>query len=225
MGGAVRAIAIAAALTLAACGRGLPPPRILGITPAEIVQGSVPEVRIDLDAIFPFDVRYGPPELTVNTDVRAEIGGVPVRRIMVGADGALAAFAPFALPVGTHDVWVELSDGRAATLPDAFTVLPGAFPDSFAVGGASPDVPIANATQSQPFTIAIEALGGRAAEFNGAVRISVSHGTIEPDLSGPFVAGRRDEIVSIPALGTGVTITVEDALGHQGTSNPFDVLN
>jgi hypothetical protein len=133
--------------------------------------------------------------------------------------------APFALPVGTHDGRVALADGRADTLPASFTVVPGPFPESFAVGGASPDLPIGNQIHNQPFNIALQAVGGRAAEFNGAVRISVSHGGIDPDISGPFVAGRRDETVSIPSPDTGVTITVEDAVGHQGTSNAFDVLN
>jgi hypothetical protein len=203
----------------------LPPPRILGITPAEIVQGTVPELRIDLEAVFPFDVRYGPRDLSVRTAVQAEIGGLALRKVDVGGDGALTAAAPFALPVGTHDVRVELADGRAAALPGSITVVPGPFPESFTVGGAAPDVPIGNQIHGQPFNIAIQAVGSRAAEFNGAVRISVSHGAIEPDLSGPFVAGRRDETVDVPAPGTAVTITVEDALGHRGTSNPFDILN
>ena len=215
---------VTVALGVAACGRELPPPRILGITPSEIVQGTVPELRIELEAVFPYDVRYGPPDVSVRSGVEAEIGGVALRRIDVVGDD-LTAFAPFALPVGTHDVRVELADGRAATSAASFTVVPGPFPDSFTVGGATPDVPIGNQIHGQPFTIAIQALGPRAAEFNGAVRISVSHGAIEPDLSGPFVAGRRDETVTVPTPGAAATITVEDALGNTGTSNPFDILN
>jgi hypothetical protein len=216
---------VTAALGVAACGRELPPPRILGVTPSEIVQGTVPELRIDLEAVFPFDVRYGLPDVSVRSGVEAEIGGVALRKIDDTGGGHLIAFAPFALPVGVHDVRVELADGRADTSPASFTVVPGPFPESFLVGGATPDAPIENQIHGQPFSIAIQAVGPLAAEFNGAVRISVSHGAIEPDLSGPFLAGRRDETVTVPAPGAGVTITVQDALGNSGTSNPFEVLN
>jgi hypothetical protein len=215
----MRGALAAAALLSVACGRPLPAPRILGVAPAEIVHGTVPELRIDLDVIFPFFVRYGPSEVFVNTGVEATIGGLALRRIDIVGDGDLAAFAPFALPVGTHDVRVELADGRAATLAASLTVVPGAFPDSFTIG------PIETQMRGQPFTLAIQAVGAQAPDFNGAVRISVSHSTVLPDISGPFVAGMREETVTVAAPGMDVTITVEDAVGHQGTSNPFDILN
>ena len=75
----------------------------------------------------------------------------------------------------------------------------------------------------QPFEIVIRAIGGRAAEFSGVVRISVSRGTIVPDMSGPFSAGERRESVTVLSAGMGISIFVEEAAGHTGASSALNV--
>ena len=206
------------AVLFLACGRQLPDPRILGVTPAQIVQGTAPQVLIDLDAVLPFTAAYGQEDLSIDTRVSATLGGLPLRGSGLVSDGDVIGFAPLELPVGAHDARVELADGRAAVLPAAVTVEVGPFPGSFAID------PIADQVRAQPFVIVIRAVGGQATEFPGlVVKISVSRGTIVPDVSGPFAASTREESVTIPSAALGVTITVEDALGHTGTSNPFDV--
>ena len=192
-------------------------PAILGVTPARIIQGTSPQVRMDLDAVFPFAADYGQEDLSIDTQVTATLGGFPLRGSGLVSDGDVVGFAPLQLPLGPHEARVELSDGRAAVLAAAVTVDVGPFPDSFAID------PVSDQTRGRPFTIVIHAVGARAIEFAGAVRISISRGTIVPDLSGPFSAGDRAESVTIPSAGAGLQIAVEDALGHSGISNPFNV--
>jgi hypothetical protein len=207
------------ALLGVACGTRLPSPRILGVSPSQLVQGTAPQVLIDLDAVFPFTAAYGEETLSIDTRVIATLGGLPLRGVGVVSDGDVTGFAAVELPLGVHEARVELADGRAAVLESAVTVEPGPFPDSFAI---DPN-PIADQTRGQPFEIVIRAIGGRAAEFSGVVRISLSRGTIVPDVSGPFTAGERRESVTVLSTGMGVTIVVEDAAGHTGVSSTFNV--
>ena len=207
------------ALLGVACGTRLPPPRILGVSPTQIVQGTAPQVLIDLDAVFPFTAAYGEEALSIDTRVIATLGGLALRGVGVVSDGDVIGFAPAELPLGAHEARVELADGRAAVLESAVTVEPGPFPDSFAI---DPN-PIADQASGQPFEIVIRAIGGRAAEFSGVVRISVSRGRIVPDMSGPFSGGERRESVTVLSPGMGISIFVEDAAGHTGGSSAFNV--
>jgi hypothetical protein len=200
-----------------ACGSDLPTPRIVGVSPSLIVQGTSPEVRMDLDAVFPFTAAYDQENFSIDTQVAATLGGLPLRNTGLVSNGDVIGLAPLELPLGDHEARVELADGRAAVLRAAVTVEAGAFPDSFAID----PIPVQN--RGEAFTIFIHAIGGRATEFAGVVRISLSRGVIVPDLSGPFAAGERVESVTILSAGTGVWISVEDALGHTGASNPFNV--
>lgn len=213
-----RALAAAALLCLG-CERPLTAPRILAVAPTQLVHGTVPPMEIELDAVFPYDIDYGVRAISVDTRLEAAVGDLPVRGTQLIGDDRVTGSAPFGLPVGVHDARVDLADGRSATLAAAVSVTPGAFPDSFAID------PIPTQVNGEPFTITIHAIGGQAAEFRGAVRISASHSTVFPGISGHFAGVTHAETIEIPAPGMGVTITVEDAQGHQGTSNPFDILN
>lgn len=214
-----RACALAAFAVLGCGPSRLPDPSIDAISPTEIERGHAPQVRLDVTAVYPFAADYGAGTGQVNSAVTVRIGGNPLAGTAVQPDGAITGVVPFALPPATHDVVLELADGRMATLPGGFTVKAGIFPDAFTID------PVADQRRDQPFTITVRAVGGRAAEFSGVVQLAVNKGTLMPALSAPFDRGVLTQSVTIPSTNFNVVLTVTDAEGHTGSSNAFRVAN
>lgn len=215
--GAASAAVVAAAFAVAGCGSTLPDPVIQMITPSQIDQGEAPPVRLEADAVLPFVADYGSETTSVEQAVQVRIGGLPVAHPSYGAGGVITGFVPFGLLPATHDVSLTLADGRTTTLAGGFTVKPGQFPDAFELES------IPDQKRGRPFTISIRAVGGAASNFKGVVELEASKGTITPTISDPFVAGVLDQQVTIEQPGMGIVITVRDAAGHTGQSNPFRV--
>ncbi|HUU00923.1 MAG TPA: Ig-like domain-containing protein [Myxococcota bacterium] len=60
--------------------------------------------------------------------------------------------------------------------------------------------------------------------FAGTVNLSDSSGTLDPAISGPFVAGQHSESMSVTGAIGADLLTADDGSGHAGQSNPFAVL-
>ncbi len=199
------------------CAQPLPEPVIHSVQPAEFEEGQAPLLQIDFDATLPFSVDYDQGTATIQAELSVLIGETPLELEGPLVDGRVSGVAPFGLTPGTYDVTVILADGRRGTLVGGLQVLPGQFPERFAID------PLPEQKRGQPFDVTIRAEGPQAAQFNGVVRLSVSKGSISPEFTGAFVAGVRTERVTIDAPASEIVLTVEDAAGHSGTSAPFRV--
>ncbi|MGA9526395.1 MAG: hypothetical protein WBV82_33395 [Myxococcaceae bacterium] len=199
------------------CGQSLPQPVVRAVEPASFEEGQAPLLRVEIDAVLPFSVDYGEDTASVGSALTVSVGEQPLALTGPLADGAVTGVPPFALSQGAHDVTVSLADGRRGTLVGGLKVVPGRFPEAFVFDT------IPEQKRGQPFDITLRGEGGRAAEFSGVVRLSVSKGTISPEVTGAFVNGVRTERVSVEAPASEIVITVEDAAEHTGTSNMFRV--
>jgi len=82
-------------------------------------------------------------------------------------------------------------------------------------------------TNPLPFSVTIRALdqnGQPAAYYTGTATLSDLTGTVQPTTVGPFVGGIWTGDVTIGAARAADVLHVQDASGHFGDSNPFDVI-
>ncbi|MCP3142170.1 hypothetical protein [Pyxidicoccus xibeiensis] len=73
------------------------------------------------------------------------------------------------------------------------------------------------------YLLIVNALGPRAAEFQGTVKLSINkqYATVTPDTLGPFSNGRGVKEITVEAKGGNLKLTVTDEFGAQGTSAGF----
>jgi hypothetical protein len=224
-------IAAAALVLAAACGKQpspmLPDPQILSIEPNQMISSGTADASITVDAILPFDVNYDQNKANVDRLVLIGIGPLQIDSPYEN-HGILNVFIPSKLQPAVYNVsLIIVTDARTATLPGAFTVNPGVWPDSYTVTVDQPG----DKTPGVPFGITIRAFRGSvpATDFEGTVYLSiarnVNRGTLTPSITGKFSAGvRQENVVSsqIPGMGLS-TITATDLEGHTGTSTMFNV--
>ncbi|MFL5319902.1 MAG: hypothetical protein ACJ790_09605 [Myxococcaceae bacterium] len=213
----MRRLAIATALLLYGCGGAVPPPKIVSVDPAESPASAVVQVRVKLEALLPSSVNYDKSTATAATAATIFVGDTNVGDSNVDPTGTVSALVPSILTPGTYDVRVLLSDGRSATAPQAFTVTPGVWPQSYTID------PIPDVTSGAAFPITVRAVGGAGTTFSGNVMLSVSKAAIRPTVSTSFVSGVLNQSVTLTAKNSNVTITVRDSNGATGTSNTFHV--
>jgi hypothetical protein len=212
-------LALLAVLLAAGCDQALPDPSVRAVTPAQYEQGTAVRLGVEFDAVLPFDIDYGADTASTDFLVRVQVGDRLIPTEPYPGGNSVWATPPPTLAPGDYEVGVVLSDGRRGTLPSALTVLPGTFPERFTIA------PIPDQVRNRPFELFLTAEGGQAALFNGVVRIEVNRGNISPTESGPFTDGTRVQTVTIPNPANDVVITVTDAAGNVGASNPFRVTN
>jgi hypothetical protein len=209
------------ALLLCLCGCGptaLPPPRIVSISPSQMVACEGATVSVNVEAVLPTRFDYGQSQVSANPDVSLRIGAVPVGSGKYAPGGLLTAAVPPVFAPGSYDVGLRVSDGRPeAILPDGFTVSPNPYPESYSIDF------VRDQTQGQPFAITIRAVGPNASAYNCTVGLSSNRGTISPTVSGNFQVGVRTERVAIDSPQPSVVITVQDDIGRSGSSNAFRV--
>jgi hypothetical protein len=147
---------------------------------------------------------------------------VALQDVTLTAQRTLRATVPAGLPRGLYGLVVTDPRGRSGTLEQAFRVVTAA--ESVAafridvLGPARAGIGFATA-----FT-AVDAQGLVVDGFTGSVSLSDSSGTVTPASVGPFVLGRLQAQVTVTALAAADRLTASDALGHSGTSDPFDVV-
>jgi hypothetical protein len=116
---------------------------------------------------------------------------------------------------------ISLNDGAGhTTTSNTFTVNAGAVHHFTIDTISSPQ------TAGTAFNISITAQdinNNTATGFTGTANLSTTAGTITPATTGAFTSGTRTESVSVSQVGTGKTISVTDGIGHNGTSNTFNV--
>ncbi len=215
----MNARSLAGLFFLCACApAALPPPRILSISPSEMVACEGASVSVDVDLVLPTHVNYGQSEATANPDIALRIGAVPVGSGRYAPGGLLTAAVPPVFAPGEYDVGLRVSDGRPeAILAGGFSVKPTPYPDGYTIDFVPDQI------QTEPFAITLRARGANASAFNCTVGIFTSRGAISPTVSGPFQSGLRTEWMRIDTPLPSVVITVRDDIGRSGSSNPFRV--
>ena len=206
-------------LWLCACGpASLPPPRILSISPSEMVACEGAAVTVDAELVLPTHLDYGHSEASANPDIALRIGAVQVGSGKYSPGGLLLADVPPIFAPGTYDVGLRVSDGRPeAIVAGGFAVKPTPYPDAYAIDF------VLDQTAGQPFAITLRATGSNAPAYNCTVALSSSRGSLSPSQSRPFLRGVRTEWVTIDTPRAGVVITARDDNGGQGSSNAFRV--
>jgi hypothetical protein len=213
---------IAALVMMAAaagCGpQALPDPRVLSITPAQMLESDAVDVVVEVEAVMDFQVDYPASTASVDRTLVLSIGPQVVGNNRYETNGVLHAFVPSKLQAGTYDVSMMLPDQRSATLSQAFTVLPGLWPDGYLID------PIADQQRDVPFTITIRATGANAPGFRGTVDLDSSNGVMNPEVTGPFENGgvRVQTVVFTSAVGM-TRIRLSDLHGRSAMSNNFRV--
>lgn len=206
-------------LALCACGpAALPPPRILSITPSEMVACEGAVVTVDAELVLPTHLDYGQSEASADPDIALRIGAVPVGSGRYSSGGLLMANVPPIFAPGTYDVGLRVLDGRPeAIAAGGFSVQPTPYPDAYAIDF------VPDQQQGQPFAITIRATGPNAPAYNCTVALSSSRGSLSPSESRPFLRGVRTEWVTIDGASSSAVITARDDNGGHGSSNAFRV--
>jgi hypothetical protein len=210
---------LALLLWLSACApAGLPPPRILSISPAEMVACEGASVAVDAEVVLPTHLDYGHSEASANPDISLRIGAIPVGSGKYSPGGLLTAAVPPIFAPGSYDVGLRVFDGRPeAVVAGGFAVKPTAYPDGYTIDF------VPDQTQGQPFAITLRASGANASAYNCTVALSINRGSLSPGTSGSFLGGVRTEWVTIDTARASVVITARDDGGQSGSSNPFRV--
>jgi hypothetical protein len=208
-----------AVLCLAGCsGATLPPPTVVSVNPAERPASSSGPVTVTVDAILPTLADHGLETVTVDDSLSVKIGPRPFGPSHWADAGVITDFVPSVLSEGSYDVTVELGDGRLTTASNAFTVTTGTWPVGYIV-----DM-IGDQTSGVPFGVTIRAQGGADGGFIGTVNLAVPGATISPQISGPFSAGVRVELITVTADHTGqYHLDVSDLAGRTGRSLNFQL--
>ncbi|HYI01858.1 hypothetical protein [Hyalangium sp.] len=210
------------ALPLCACGASeLPLPSIVSVAPTSMAANERILLTVNLEGTFPFKVAYSEDSAELVTSARLGIGEQTFDILRTEEKGyRLLSEVGEGLPVGPHELRVELTDGRQVVFEDGFEVT-----QPIDITGIAID-PIATQIRLKPFRVILRAQGPDAELFQGRVNLSVSNGTMTPTQSSPFNQGvllQEDVTVDAPG-GSFVTITAMDSAGHSVTSNSFRVL-
>jgi hypothetical protein len=212
----------ALALPLCACGSSeLPLPSIVSVAPTSMVANERILLTVNLEGAFPFKVAYSKDSAELVSSARLGIGEESFDILRTEEKGhRLLSEVGEGLPVGEHELRVELTDGRQVVFEDAFEVTPAVDITAITID------PIATQIRQKPFRIIVRAQGTDAELFQGRVSLSVSNGTMTPTESNPFNQGVliQDDITVDAPGGSFVTITAMDSAGHSVTSNSFRVL-
>src|SRR5207248_5121433 len=136
--------------------------------------------------------------------------------------GALTATVPAGLAIGGYDLTVTNPRGESGVLEQAYRVITSA--ESVASFRFDP---LSQQRAGVPFAVGIAAVdsSGRVVDgFTGSVTLADSSGALTPTSAGPFVLGRAHLAdAEVPQPRSQDVLTAADALGHLGSSNPFEV--
>jgi hypothetical protein len=207
------------AVCLAGCsGATLPEPTVVSVSPADRPASSSGPVTVTLDAVLPTLADHGLNSITVDDSLTLRIGPRPFGPSHWADAGVITDFLPSVLPEGSYDVTVELGDGRLTTASSAFRVSAGSWPTGYII-----DM-IANQKSGVPFGVTLRAQGGRDGGYDGTVNLSVPGATVDPVISGPFVAGVRVEVITVTTSHSGqYHLDVSDLAGRAGQSLNFQI--
>ena len=210
---------LVAGLCLAGCsGATLPAPAVVSVTPAERPASSSGPVTVTIDAVLPTLADHGLSTVTVDDNLTLKIGPRPFGPSHWADAGVITDFLPSVLPDGNYDVTVELGDGRLTTATSAFRVTTGEWPTGYII-----DM-IANQRSGVPFGVTLRAQGGQDGGYDGTVYLSVPGATVDPLISGPFLAGVRVEVITVTVDHPGqYHLDVSDLGGRTGRSLNFQI--
>lgn len=205
------------ALVLAACGQDpLPPPTLVSVQPAQAGFNSTERLQLQVNALLPFTLRYREGTAVPRPELQAWVGTQQLEDVRDEGEGRFSGNLQPGLELGRYDVRVRLSDGREASLANAFTIVD---PNNFRV-----DVHGARFFKGVSFPMTLYAPGPEAWRFRGTVTLRSSVGNITPSQSAPFESGVATlPAVTIDAAAEQVVISVEDSLGRRGQSAPLKI--
>jgi hypothetical protein len=213
------------ALALFGCGeadRLSPVPK--AITPSRVLENAAVEVTITGEnfsarVFTDFD---DPAASRTEPMFAAMLGNVSLRQVRLERDGSLTATVPEGMAPGIHDLTVTDPWHRAGVLPAAMRVLSvDELPDLVATYRWES---IGPQRVGAPFSVSLTAIDDRGAvveHFNTEVILSDLTGTALPVTLGHFVEGQLTAVVEIRTAHPADVLTVQDARGRNGSSNPF----
>lgn len=219
---------LGATLVLCACSGSVLPtePRPSAVAPSRIAAGSGATLTITGSGFFAevvTDFRKRASS-TLDADFTASIvaenGDVTELTSVTLVDSVtVTAELPAIGARGLYDVTVSDPRGRTGTLTGALRIVTSAESVSAFVFDA-----IDGQRAGVPFVVGLTAVDevGRTVEgFDGMAQLEAPGAAPVP--IGPFVLGRARAFATVAQPAAGVTLTASDALGHTGTSPPFDV--
>jgi hypothetical protein len=199
------------------CSDALPPVSIASVTPTGMVASQPTQVSVQVDAVLGFQVDYGQSSVSADSRMQVLVGRVELGTGNYPPDGLVRGVVPTVLPAGTYNVTVQMGDGRAATLRNAFTVDGGSWPAAYSID------PISDQHANVTFSVTLRAVGPQASRFAGNVLLSLlGDGTVTPNISGAFSSGVLTENVTITGTGE-FTLLASDINDGNGQSAPFTV--
>lgn len=217
---AVNRRSLALSLVLCACGSSEQPlPSIVSVTPASMASDERIFATVLLEGSFPFKVDYASDSASVTPLSKVTIADRELTILRTENKGTrlLTEIAP-GLPIGKQELRVELTDGRQVVFADGFEVTP-----PLSITGLSIDF-IQTQIRLRPFPLRVRVQGDDAELYRSMVKLKVSRGTITPDTCPSFSDGVCNQEVTLDdTSGADLMITAEDAAGHTGSSNFFQL--
>ncbi len=225
-------VLVALALALAACRSEAPAagPLLTSVSPSQAsaeaevplqIHGEhlVPRVRADfkqragssLDATFTASLVPADPALP----------SIPLLAVALTAPGTLAATVPSGLEKGLYHLEVVDPAGQAGLLEGAYRVVTSA--ENVAAFRLDVAAPARARVPAAVSLTAVDADGRVVDGFAGTVTLTSSGSPGAPVEVGPFVAGRLRATFTPAAAAPALTLEAVDALGHRGSSDPFEV--
>ena len=202
------------------------PLTLLSVSPDNALEGSAIEIIITGDKLVPraFTDFNDRTESRIEAVYAAQLGTTSLRNVRLDAQGRLHALVPEGIPTGVYDLKVTDPYRREGVLAGAFKIVPFQETDSLIAGYRIEKVEPQHVFS--PFTLkvtAIDAQGADVKQFNGSVSLEDLTGSLVPKAAGAFAFGRWAGKVEVRSPHEADVITVRDAQGRTGVSNPFAV--
>ena len=211
-----------------ACSGGEAPsaPKPVSVTPSRVAAGSGASITVNgndfyADVVTDFRRRANS---TVNSAFAVTlIAGDGTELVLDGVQlvdrNALTAEVSAAVPRGLYDVKVTDPAGREGVLTGALRLVTSAESVAkFTFDFIDPQ------RAGIPFAVgvtAVDEVGENVEGFDGMAQLTAP--SAAPVTIGPFARGRARGFITVAMPGSGVVVTATDALGHVGSSDPFDV--
>lgn len=215
------------ALLLCGCGSvGPPTPKPESVVPSRIAAGAAAmltikgrDFRPDISTDFGRAAKSTLLATFTVSLVPSTGAAIPLSGVEFVDTETLKAEVPATLPRDLYDVQVVDPRGQMAALPGALRVVTSAESvAAFQFDFIDPQ------RAGVPFAVgltAVDEAGQNVEGFDGTAEVTAPGAA--PVTLGPFALGRARGFVTVPMPATGVRVTASDALGHTGTSEPFDV--
>lgn len=223
--------AIAAVLWLSCSAGSAYPPRVVAMAPTEgaddvdvpvEITGENFEPKVFTDFGRPSQSQSDQGFAATLVPIDEALPRRPLLDVRLARDGVLVGTVPRGTTRGFYGLEVADAAGRTGFVSEVYRVVGSpAKVARFSIESIGPQRP------GVPFSVrlaAVDADGKVVDGFTGGVDVSDALGMVSPARLEPFVLGRLRGQLTVNGLSSSETVTVVDAQGRRGTSNPFAVL-